>query len=206
MVREVQSIAEVPEGELTRLTGRVRPLPGVELLSSPLTDLPCVYHEVRGGPAAEPTQPVAQDFFLEDDTGRARVVMERYQVFLDAQLTPSAFSALDADVNGVADRIRKLKKRMRDDHRPEQHRDMRRLRELATLLCSTRAHARGKVHGKQTLAEQAALIRRLSKKFEGAKDLRWVRSLNFQSVQRENRAGAGGGGGGRRGLPPGARP
>jgi hypothetical protein len=187
MVCEAPSIAEAPEGELTRLAGRVRPLHGVELLSSPLTRRPCVYHEVRDGPAAEPAQQGAQDFFIEDGTGRALVVMERCQVFLDAQLTPEAFSALDADVNGVADRIRRLKNAMREgDLSKQQSASLHRLRELATLLCSIRAHSHGKVHGNQgTLGEQAEVIRRLSEKFAGAKDVHWVGSLELRSVQRE---------------------
>ena len=187
MIRETPSIAGAPEGELTRLAGRVRPLHEGELLSSPLTRRPCVYHEVRDGPAAEPEQQGAQDFLIEDGTGRALVVMERCRVFLDAQLTPEAFSALDADVNGVADRIRRLKNVMREgDLDPQQGASLRRLRELATLLCSIRAHSHGNVHGNQgTLGEQAEVIRRLSEKFAGAKDVHWVGSLELKSVRRE---------------------
>jgi hypothetical protein len=96
---------------------------------------------------------------------------------------------LDADIDEISNRLSRLKATMRSGVPAEQRKArpaQQRLRQLATLLCSIRAHARGRIHGGgRTHEEQAQLIRELSTKFKDAKDVKWAGSLQLDAPRHE---------------------
>jgi hypothetical protein len=180
-------IAEVKEGQVALLSGRVR-LAGTEPLVSPIGEKPCVYYEVRAV-EGEDSRRAAQDFLLEDETGLALVKADSLAVEAPPDAVREKLSVVDADIKEVSARLGELKETMRSGAPAEQRETLprlRRLRELATLLCSIRAHARDRIHGgRGTLEDQAAYIRSTCAKFRGAPDVEWVGSFELETTRHE---------------------
>jgi len=188
-----QSVAEAEDGQPVRLSGRVRLARHAEPLISPIGERPCVYYQVRELIGVESVQELteAQDFYLEDATGRALVEVDRQrcQVEAAADRVHETMQVLDADIEEISRRLSRLKELMRGGNPAEQrkaHPAQQRLRKLATLLCSTRAHARGRIHGgRRTREQQAQLIRELSETFKDAEDVKWAGSLQLDAPRHE---------------------
>jgi len=130
-----------------------------------MSNRPCAYYEVRSGwLGASPgrkQQARAQDFYIDDPSGSALVLMKRYDVTLVAERHEQAIAALDLDVNEVSGRLRAIKRELRhaDPGRAKALQAVRRRdKRLATLLCAIRAQSRGRLHSKTNLAAQAAFI------------------------------------------------
>lgn len=167
--RDTVSIAQAQEGQISQISGVVHLVD--TSLCTPHDNRPCAYYEVRDGLASRPARSEARSFVVEDQTGRALVVMEpeRHEVSLVGRSVQEAIAVLDADINEVSDRLHDLKQQIRNGSPAEQRKlvpVIRRHRELATVLCAIRAHARGRTHIKGTLDEQEAYIRKTSAKFE----------------------------------------
>jgi hypothetical protein len=166
---ETVSITQAQEGQIAQISGVVHLVD--TSLCAPHDDRPCAYYEVRDGLAGRSVRSEARSFVVEDHTGRALVVMEpeRHEVSLAGRSVKEAIAVLDADINELSERLHDMKQQMRNGS-PSEQRELlpviRRHRELATVLCAIRAHARGRTHIKGTLDEQEAYIRKTSAKFE----------------------------------------
>jgi hypothetical protein len=163
----VTSIDRVADETAATIEGTVRA--AGELLTAPLSGTACVCFTVRRGVLEQAAlEQGGSDFWLEDGSGRALVVMDRFEAVLPARQLDTAVKALDADVVEVGDRLRELKhqlKRASPAEQPEISRRILHFRGLATLLCSVRAHARGRLHSAKSLAMQAELIERESARY-----------------------------------------
>lgn len=176
------TIADAREGQLVTLEGRIcRALP--TLLSSALSERPCVYWEVnRAIGEGAPERFDACDFWIEDDSGRALVRAERVRVEARAERKEEMITNIDADLDLVQNRLKELKVLRREaggNIAAELMSESRELRKLATLLCSIRAHARGSVHRSGgSLAGQERYIREQREHFQsggkGEKSLKLV--------------------------------
>ena len=156
------AIADVVDGRIATVSGTVQGL-GTPL-TAPISGRACVYFEVRSAMAA-PDAPAlevgAQDFLIEDESGRALVVMERYTTTVASRAWRQVVSAIDADIHEVSRKLRQLKQRMRRASPAEQRLlagELRDDKRLATLLCAMRAHARGRLHMAESLDEQRDYI------------------------------------------------
>lgn len=140
-------IAEIESGARVRVAGRVRqaaPTP----LRSKLSDRECVYWDVRADAADAPLESDAQDFWVEDATGRALVRAGALSVRLRQHRREDYLEQIVSDVDAVGVRIRELKDQLREqgpDH-AQLTAERRRLAKVATLLCAMRAEANGNVH------------------------------------------------------------
>ncbi|GAB5545920.1 MAG: hypothetical protein SangKO_056800 [Sandaracinaceae bacterium] len=140
-------IAEIESGARVRVAGRVRqaaPSP----LRSKLSDRECVYWDVRADAADAPLESDAQDFWVEDATGRALVRAGALSVRLRQHRREDYLEQIVSDVDAVGVRIRELKDQLREQG-PDHARltaERRRLAKVATLLCAMRAEANGNVH------------------------------------------------------------
>lgn len=140
-------IAEIESGARVRVAGRVRqaaPSP----LRSKLSDRECVYWDVRADAADAPLESDAQDFWVEDATGRALVRAGALSVRLRQHRREDYLEQIVSDVDAVGVRIRELKDQLREqgpDH-AQLTAERRRLAKVATLLCAMRAEANGNVH------------------------------------------------------------
>lgn len=144
---EATPIAEIESGARVRVAGRVRqaaPTP----LRSKLSDRECVYWDVRADAADAPLESDAQDFWVEDATGRALVRARALSVRLRQHRREDYLEQIVSDVDAVGVRIRELKDQLREQG-PDHARltaERRRLAKVATLLCAMRAEANGNVH------------------------------------------------------------
>jgi hypothetical protein len=156
-------IADVEEGSTVTVTGEVRL---GQALTSPLGGKRCAYYAVHEhlldeGQLGTPQEHAARDFVIEDASGRALVVMENHQVTIGAERRKQAVEALDADIHELSARLRELKDQLRAGGGPNHkalHAELMQKKRLATLLCTVRAHARGKLHAQRDLAEQEEYI------------------------------------------------
>ena len=144
---EATPIAEIESGARVRVAGRVRqaaPTP----LRSKLSDRECVYWDVRADAADAPLESDAQNFWVEDATGRALVRAGTLSVRLRQHRREDYLEQIVSDVDAVGVRIRELKDQLREQG-PDHARltaERRRLAKVATLLCAMRAEANGNVH------------------------------------------------------------
>ncbi len=174
MTGATTSIAAVEDGSTARLHGAVRVFDG-QTMVSPLGQRTCVYHEVRDPVASAPLETCGRSFLLEDDTGRALVVLERQQVDMTPRLRQELVSLLDANIHAVSAHLHRLKERYRDTGGQEASRIARQLnrkKKVATLLCALRAQARDRVHMGRDLEDQAAHITRLRAQIDADPGLR----------------------------------
>lgn len=164
---DVVPIAELAEGAVT-IEGVVRSS-GAEPLVAPISKRACICYEVHSGLVGGGAEEDAQPFYLEDDSGRVLVEMDSYALELGAIVRQKQMAVLDADINAVAQRLADLKTKARDiaDHEDKRSAfaHVRQLKEVATLLCCIRAHARGNVHHGGDLAGQEKYIAAMSQKF-----------------------------------------
>ncbi|UJR85606.1 hypothetical protein [Sandaracinus amylolyticus] len=157
---EIVPIASLRDGSHARVRGRVRR--ARELVTSSLGQRACVYWDVRQGLASTPHARGAVDFWLEDASGRVLIRAESIRVEARAHRAQEVLGKIDRDIDEVARRQRAVKDALRrggGGAMKELHAEKRRLAELATLLCATRAHARGRVHVGGSLEGQQAWIR-----------------------------------------------
>jgi hypothetical protein len=151
---------------MARVVGRVHLASG-EPLSSPLGGRACAFYEVRGG-LLERGETAARDFYVEDDSGRALVVMEDFRVRMAGRQQRRVIAALDADIQVISEQIRELKQQ-RSRGTPSEQRAalprLKNLRRLATVLCAVRAHAHGKLHVGKNQQQQLDFIQRNSEAF-----------------------------------------
>lgn len=152
------------------IAGVVRLSEGV--LVSPLGKKRCAYYGLHQNLlTGVPVQEQARDFIVEDQSGRALVVMSDYEVAVATERRKQAVTSLDADIHELSDRLRELKDQMRDNPGPAQtaiRAELQRGRELATLLCALQAHARGKLHAHKSLADQERYIMSTSARWSAA--------------------------------------
>ena len=167
-------IAEAVDGEVVTVGGTVE-IDG-EPLESPLSGEVCVLYEVYDAfDDDRPNDRGAIDFVIRDDGGKARVVTAHLDASLLGQARRQRVQAIEANIHDVSDKLSELKDRATRVQGPaakKLHAEMRRYKRVATLLCAMKAHARGKVHGAMSAAEQVRFIDRenaaLSKDGEGA--------------------------------------
>ena len=136
---------------------------GVPSLIAPISKRSCICYQVHAGVVNDATAENAQPFYLEDATGRALVEMDRYKLELGALVRQKQMAILSANINDVSRSISELKPKASHDSRVRSQ--LRELRELATLLCAVRAHARGNIHHGKTLEGQARYIEKQSHKY-----------------------------------------
>ncbi|MEQ8892882.1 MAG: hypothetical protein RID93_34860, partial [Sandaracinaceae bacterium] len=144
---EATPIAEIESGARVRVAGRVRQAASSPLRSK-LSDRECVYWDVRADAADAPLESDAQDFWVEDATGRALVRAGALSVRLRQHRREDYLEQIVSDVDAVGVRIRELKDQLREQG-PDHARltaERRRLAKVATLLCAMRAEANGNVH------------------------------------------------------------
>jgi cell division protein FtsB len=109
----------------------------------------------------------AQDFYVEDESGRVLVVMQDYSLELGRSASAAA-DVVDADIQDVQQRLQKLAERARKKGNDLAERDKaerRTLRNLYTLLCAIRAHRSGRCHVGKSLEGQQRYILERSRSF-----------------------------------------
>lgn len=144
---ETTPIAEIEGGARARVAGVVRRA-AASPLRSKLSERECVYWDVREGPTEAPLERGAQDFWVEDATGRALVRAEVLSVSLRQRRRDDYLEQIVADVDAVGARIKELKEQLREQgpRHAALTAERRRLAKVATLLCAMRAEANGNVH------------------------------------------------------------
>lgn len=149
-------IAELEDGQQARVSGRVE-------AADPLVEGPqgerCVYWEKRAGLGAEVSERGGERFWVV--SGKERVLVRAEALAeLDARgdWAQEIVQIATSEIQAVSRELADLKDRLKRTDRPELRRRRRKLAKVATLLCSVKAHARGKVHGKGTLESQARWI------------------------------------------------
>ncbi|HJK95411.1 MAG TPA: hypothetical protein RMH26_32040 [Polyangiaceae bacterium LLY-WYZ-15_(1-7)] len=156
------------EGARVQLAGSVR-LAMPEPLRSSLGDRPCAYWDVREGLDDAPKDRGAQPFWLEH-AGERVLVRPPYEVRARADRRREVLDAVDADLGAIEARIGALKDQLRSAQGPEASalaKERKSLAKVATLLYTTRAHARGKLHRSSSLKAQEAWIRANAHLVEG---------------------------------------
>ena len=98
-------IAEIESGARVRVAGRVRQAASSPLRSK-LSDRECVYWDVRADAADAPLETDAQDFWVEDATGRALVRAGTLSVRLRQHRREDYLEQIVSDVDAVGVRIR----------------------------------------------------------------------------------------------------
>ena len=175
----VTPIAELGDGAAGRVVGRVVPATST-LLTSALGARPCVYWDVRRGLSDAPERYEAQDFWVQDESGRVLVRADALEVSARAERQKTVVETATSDFQAVSARLKELKDQLRELQGPAAapvRQERRRLSKVATLLCAVRAHARGNVHLGGTLASQAKWIeehRRLADGKLGSKTVQLV--------------------------------
>lgn len=153
-------IASIEQGARVRVAGVVRA--SEPLLTSSLSNKPCVYWDVRRGLHDPPSRSEAQRFWLEDESGRALVSVEGANVAAHAERQREVMRVAEADHEAASARIREIKDALKTVHGPEAarlHKERAALAKVVTLMLAIRAHARGRVHIAGTLSEQERWIR-----------------------------------------------
>jgi len=185
-VGAIKKIASAEDGHVARLHGKVRFF-GNAPLTSPLGERRCVYHEVRDPlKPDEQAEGRGQDFFLEDDSGRAVVIMKRHEVDMTPRMSQELVSLLDASVQAVSTHLHVLKDRYRSSAGDEQRRlsrELNRKKKVATLLCALRAQARGRVHMGKSPEDQAERIARLKEQIESDEELQAADPIPIQRYE-----------------------
>ncbi len=157
-------------GQVT-ISGVVQP--HRDMLTSRATGRQCVCYAVVGGllSNAGDEREAACDFIVQDESGRALIVMDRFRLSLGALESGGLMNVLEADIDKVSATISDLKAEARSRHdasRREVDAKLREMKALATLLCAIRAHARGNVHVGKSLAAQERFIHERSQELKGA--------------------------------------
>lgn len=167
---EIARIDSLVEGARVRLVGAIRRT-AAPPLESRLGHVVCVYWDVRDSLDASPIERDSQSFWLEDGTGRVLVDGASLHVDARAERRAALLAAVESDIHVVSARLRDIKDKLAGVSGTESralHRERERLATLATLLCSVKAHARGRVHGgKGSLESQERWIREHARLTEG---------------------------------------
>jgi hypothetical protein len=153
-------IAAIEDGSIVRITGRVRPIRAP--LTSPLTNKPCVYWDVRRGLYSEPHKRESQTFWLEDASGRALISIDGASVEVHAERKREVMEVANADYAAASERLAEIKTTLRTVQGHDAralHQERTALAKVVTLMLAIRAHARGRVHIAGTLADQERWIR-----------------------------------------------
>lgn len=127
----------------------------------------------------------AQDFYIEDDSGRALVAMQDFDLELGRSATAAA-EVVDADIQDVQQRLAKLAERARkkgNDMAERYKAERRTLRGLYTLLCAIRAHRSGRCHVGKSLEGQQRYILERSRHFMQSDVARNVASLRLVGAE-----------------------
>ncbi len=172
---EVTRIANVTDGTRATVRGEVRAA-RPPLLTSKLSEQPCVYWDIRQGMDGTPLEHEGMDFWVQESGGDRVLVRVPAVSAGEATSGPSSLDvdvradrqqqiveAASADIQAVSKRIKELKDILREGAGPnisEAAKERRRLAKVATLLCAVKAHARGKVHLGSSLKTQEAWIER----------------------------------------------
>jgi hypothetical protein len=163
-------IGNATDGECATFRGRVC-LAGSRRLIAALSEKPCVYWEVNESlSSGVPERFEGLPFWLEDETGRVLVRPESVDVATRAERRTRAIALVDADLNQVSDKIRKIKadrRKAAGRRAKELLSEHKKLKNLATFLCAIRAQARGNVHTGKTLKGQERYLRKHASKHEG---------------------------------------
>ena len=149
----------------TEVTVRGRVTPGREQIKSP-GGVECVYWHQVGSDRRD-----GRPFWIDDGSGRALIDPTEAEVAARSELRDRVIRLADAELHEVEDRIRELKSARKTASwpgAPAISRELRELRQLATLLCAVRARARGNVHVGGTLEGQERYIRERSPRFSGS--------------------------------------
>jgi hypothetical protein len=159
---------------------------GAPPLVSSITRRSCLCWQAHGSllDPASAEQSGAQDFYVEDESGRALVKTERAALALGHLERGGMLNVLDADIKQVAAQIsdkRVAARAAASDARRAIDAELRELRRLATLLCAIRAHARGNLHIGKSLAEQERLIQERSAEAASSVALREMPARYLQS-------------------------
>lgn len=165
------AIGDVTDGKEACIRGTVR-VAGNASLVAPISKRECVYYEVRPelrNPPEPAEEAEARDFVVEDESGRAFVMMERYEMTVAYKEWQDVVAVLDMDIETVSERLKELKYEVRGANAVRQREltpIIRRSKEIATLLCAIRAHARGRSHIGKSLQEQRRFIEKESQRYE----------------------------------------
>ncbi len=162
-------IADLTPGPV-RVRGVARST-GIPPLSAPRSGLPCLCYVLADNAGDEHG---AQDFWVEDESGRVLVVMQGFTLDLGRSATAAA-EVVDADIQAVQERLAELAERARkkgNEMADKLRAERKTLRKLYTLLCSIRAHRAGRCHVSKTLDGQQRYILQQSRYFmnSGAAD------------------------------------
>ncbi|MCA9600212.1 MAG: hypothetical protein KC776_43210 [Myxococcales bacterium] len=155
-------IADLTPGPV-RVRGRAKST-GVAPLSAPRSGLACLCYSLADNAGGEHD---AQDFWVEDDSGRVLVVMQDFTLDLGRSATAAA-EVVDADIHAVQERLAKLAERARkkgNEMADALRSERKTLRKLYTLLCAIRAHRSGRCHVSKTLDGQQRYILEQSRYF-----------------------------------------
>ncbi len=150
------TIAELREGEEAIVRGTIE-------AAGPLVEGPdgqrCVYWEKRQRMGAPASESGGDRFWVID--GEARVLVpaeELTDLSAAGNWTQEVVTLATSEISAVSRELSDIKQRLRAKDDPELRRRKKHLAKVATLLCSVKAHARGKVHGKGNLTSQAEWI------------------------------------------------
>ncbi len=149
-------MADLTDGEAAIVVGQVE-------AAGPLVEgpdgKPCVYWEKRKGMGSEATERGGERFWVVDGDERVLVpVAELAELEAKGDWTEEVVKIATSEIQAVSRELAELKDLLKRKDRPELRRRRKKLAKVATLLCSVKAHARGKVHGKGTLESQARWI------------------------------------------------
>lgn len=150
------TIADLQDGEQAIVLGVVEA--AGPLLDGPDGE-PCVYWEKRKGMGSDATERGGERFWVVDGEERVLVpVTELTELSAKGDWTEEVVQIATSEIQAVSRELAELKQQLKEQDRPELRRRRKKLAKVATLLCSVKAHARGKVHGKGTLESQARWI------------------------------------------------
>lgn len=151
-------IAEIESGTRATIAGSVRA--AREPIRAGLTDRACVYWEITTGLGTEPVERGACPFWIEDESGKVLVLDAPLELDVRATRGEELFSVASADYDAISKRLREVKDALKAAAGDAKalHAEKRKLAKIATLVCSVRAHARGRVHRGGSLANQQRWI------------------------------------------------
>lgn len=150
-------IEELRNGQLATIAGQVAA--AAPLGRSP-SGVECVYWDQRNGIDEAPVARSGHPFWVSDGAGRVLILGDDVTVRARADRSEQVVEMATAEMAVLSEELRSLKERLKQEDEPELRARRRHLAKVATLLCSLKAHARGRVHGKGTLASQAAWIQK----------------------------------------------
>ena len=119
----------------------------------------CVYWDRRARLTDEAAEHGGERFWVVDGEHRVLVAADHLEeVRARGDWREEVIAIATSEIAAVSQELAELKEKLKRHDDPQLRRRRKHLAKVATLLCSLKAHARGKVHGKGTLESQARWI------------------------------------------------